>query len=502
MIFLLLLLFILHGLYQRYKTANPDFDYEVVEIKNENLKKAVNVDGKVLADYEITLASEIPGIMSKKYVEEGQKVKKGQLLLKIKDSDYRTQLNSAYANINLNKAGYEKTKNPNQNLDLDLKLAENNRKITLENITKIRDDIKSGIDDLNIFLDQKLRLEIDDYFAHLDSYPVFNRRLAHEDEMSALEEMRYQLGQSFKLYSEKEEVALDEAIVISGEFEKMAEKLYEASKNFLGYTDTEREEQEKKLSELKESISLKKNNLITLKNQLEILEKQLDNNQILEEKTKNVVSEADLKIAEEKIKAAQVSANNAYLQLQKTYIRAPRSGLVVKVYKDEGEYLSPSEPLVKINSAGFYFEVKIPEVDVAKIAVGMEAEIKLDAFGDKLFKGKLSFIYPESEEIFGINYYRAKILFDEDEENKKILPGMLGEANIILEKKEGLPALSRKLVEKDEKGYFVMILNPKKEGIFDKKFLKKYFSAGFVGENYLEVGADDFKGLKIVKLKK
>ena len=88
--------------------------------------------------------------------------------------------------------------------------------------------------------------------------------------------------------------------------------------------------------------------------------------------------------------------------------------------------------------------VYIPEVDIAKVKKGMRVEIKLDAFGEKIFNGKIDFIYPEKKEIFGITYYRARILFNEkDLKDETILPGMTAEASIPYEKKENILAIKR-----------------------------------------------------------
>jgi len=502
------LLFAGSKVYQKYKEANSDKKYEIVKLEKRDLRKEISIDGNVVADYEVDLASEVPGIISKVYVKEGQYVKRGQLLMKLKDSDYRSQISSAYVNQKINEVAYEKTKNPNQNLGLEKEIAQDSKEIISQNIEKTKTDIKLQIDSLGIYLSQLLRMEIDDYFDHTEFddglySPTFTYRVKSQIEINRLEEERKKLGSDFQKWREGEK-SLENSIAMVGEFENMVFDLYKNSQDFLGFSNRELEAKEKHLSALKNQVSLKKNSLTSLKTALANLQKQLDSSSKTEKKIGNIVNPADLKLAQERIKQARVQTHSAYLQLQKTYIRATKSGIVARVYKEAGEYAGPSAPLVKVVSKNKYVKALLPEVDLAKVKVGQEVEMAFDAYGEKRFKGKVSLIYPEQKEIQGIVYYELKIILDSKEvKDLNILSGMSVEVFIKYEEKKEVPALSRDVVKKENGGkYFVNILNKEKDGIFESKFIKKYFEAGFVGDNFVEVkngvdGEDD-----VLKFKK
>ena len=495
-------------IYTTYKTANPKVDYEIVKMEKRNLEKSISVDGQVVADYEITLASEIPGIISKVYVKEGDYVKKGQLLMKLRDTDYRNQINSAYVVQKINEVAYEKTKNPNHNLDIDKDIIQDTRESIMADINKTKADIQTKINNVELDLSQILRMDIDDYFAHTefdDGYnknPVFTYRLKNEEETEKLEKERKELGEEFKKYQNSKK-NLENSIDIIKKFEKMTSDLYLASQDLAGYSERTQEEKENYLLSLRNKVVAYKDSLTALKTQLINLEKKLDSNIESEKKIENDVNPVDLEMAKEKIKQAQVQTHNAYTQLQKTYIRAPKAGVVVDVLKDEGEYAAPSMPLIKINSVKKYVEVNIPEVDIAKIKLGMPVEIKIDAFGDRIFKGKIDFIYPEKKEIFGVVYYKARILFTgKDWKKENILPGMSVEVRIPYEKKEKVLAIERGVAKKDGEKYFVEVLNPNKKRPGDPKFIRKYFKSGFVGDDFVEVvDSDKLDNFDIVRIK-
>jgi len=193
-VLVLLLIMGAYSLYGKYQDANPDFSYEIIELEKRDLKKIISIDGKIVSDYEINLASEIPGIISKIYVKEGDYVKKGQLLMKLKDTDLRNQVNSAYANKQLAEVSLQKIKNPNQNIDKDSEIAKYNTEIIKNDIAKLNSDLEFNLSTLDTYLDQLLRLSIDDYFDHVETNPSFTYRIKSEIKTSALEEERKKLG--------------------------------------------------------------------------------------------------------------------------------------------------------------------------------------------------------------------------------------------------------------------------------------------------------------------
>lgn len=279
-----------------------------------------------------------------------------------------------------------------------------------------------------------------------------------------------------------------DAVEITGKFELMVNNLYKTSIDFLGFSDGEIEQKEKVLSALNTAISQKKNSFSAYKDSLAQLENKLKISATEVQKLENNVSVEDINYANQQIKLAGVQASNAYLQLQKTNIRATRSGIVGEIMKEVGEYAAPSTPLVKVISKNQYIKALIPEVDISKIQLGMDVQIKIDAYGEKIFSGKIDFIYPSEKESQGIVYYEVKISLDAKEiEKLNILPGMSLEVFIIYEEKKSVIALERGVAKKDSQGYFVQILNPEKNKPIDQKYINKYFVSGFVGDNFVEV---------------
>jgi len=61
-------------------------------VKPQPLSNKISVSGTILSNEEVTLQSQVAGIVSHIYFSEGSKVKKGDLLVKIDDSQFQAQL--------------------------------------------------------------------------------------------------------------------------------------------------------------------------------------------------------------------------------------------------------------------------------------------------------------------------------------------------------------------------------------------------------------------------
>lgn len=76
---------------------------DIVLVKTEKLNNSIQSTGTILANEEVELKSEISGKISQILFNEGDLVKKGQLLVRINDDEQQAQLKRLEYNIQLNK---------------------------------------------------------------------------------------------------------------------------------------------------------------------------------------------------------------------------------------------------------------------------------------------------------------------------------------------------------------------------------------------------------------
>ncbi len=85
--------------------------------------------------------------------------------------------------------------------------------------------------------------------------------------------------------------------------------------------------------------------------------------------------------------AQENTVNQLQSQLGKSSIRAPFSGIIDDVIKDQGTVVSPgpgSEIFRIVNLSDMYIDVEVPETYLGSIAVGKEAQVYFPVLGDTL----------------------------------------------------------------------------------------------------------------------
>ncbi|MDO1447805.1 efflux RND transporter periplasmic adaptor subunit [Rhodocytophaga aerolata] len=75
---------------------------DVIVVKSEKLDNKIQSTGTILANEEVELRSEISGKVSRIFFKEGDRVKKGQVLVRINDEEQQAQLKRLQYNIKLN----------------------------------------------------------------------------------------------------------------------------------------------------------------------------------------------------------------------------------------------------------------------------------------------------------------------------------------------------------------------------------------------------------------
>jgi len=95
---------------------------------------------------------------------------------------------------------------------------------------------------------------------------------------------------------------------------------------------------------------------------------------------------------------AQANVSIARAQLEKTVLIAPIDGQVSTVNFRQSEYVSPGAPVITLlNPEDLWIKVYISETEIAKVKPGQKAEIFIDAYPDRPFAGKVSFVSAKAE---------------------------------------------------------------------------------------------------------
>ncbi len=117
--------------------------------------------------------------------------------------------------------------------------------------------------------------------------------------------------------------------------------------------------------------------------------------------------EEQINVAQRQVEAAEVTLQQAQLALDRTSIEAPFTGTIGMVHFEEGEFVTPGQPLITLGDLTTLRveTTDLDEVDVARISVGQETTVTFDAYPDRTYTGRVARISPMAEpEQAGVNY--------------------------------------------------------------------------------------------------
>lgn len=160
--------------------------------------------------------------------------------------------------------------------------------------------------------------------------------------------------------------------------------------------------------------------------------------------------------AAEEFRAAQVELDSAKLELEKTYLKSPISGVIESKDVESGEYVTSNVQVATLGEISEVFtEMGIIEKDVEKISLGQKITIKVDTFPNEEFTGEVDNIFPVIEGKSRTLTVRGKIKNPEN----KLLPGMFTRGAITVYEKENAIIAPPLGIDKTEEGYRVFIID-------------------------------------------
>ena len=110
----------------------------------------------------------------------------------------------------------------------------------------------------------------------------------------------------------------------------------------------------------------------------------------------DILSDSDNKVADANLRILKAQRDQAQLYLKYTDIIAPNSGTVTNKNVDKGKFVQAGQPLFMLVSDNVWIEANFKENQVGKMKPGQDVVIKIDAYPNKKFKGKIDSIQKAS----------------------------------------------------------------------------------------------------------
>jgi len=141
---------------------------------------------------------------------------------------------------------------------------------------------------------------------------------------------------------------------------------------------------------------------------------------------------------------------------QKARVTAPMSGVVIKKGVELGETVTSGVSSFNAGTVLFtvadlkslIIRVNLNEVDIAKVHVGQPVRITLDAYPQKVFTGKVSFVAPSADLVEKIKVFKVEVSLDELSDTFRT--GMSANVEILGERRDKAVSIPLEALQKKD----------------------------------------------------
>ncbi len=338
------------------------------------------------------LGFQVSGRIVEVLADEGQFVRRDQLLAYLEESEYKARHEQA-------QAGLENAKKNVQRLELVLELY----KTTLPN------EVQRAEAGVAVLSSQLRELE-----AGYRGQEIEQGKLAFLTAKDVMEEA--------KRNKERYDNLVAKQLVSESEWERVKLKYETALKEF--------EKAKETFDMLLEGV--RKETIQTARARL------AEGKAVLRQAKNNLkkieAAEKDVEAAASQVKVAKSSLKMAEIQLRYTQLRAPFDGIISSRNVETGEVVLPGREVISLSDlSSVELKIFIGETKIGKVKPGQLVDVKVDTFPDKTYKGTVSFISPEAE-------FTPKMIQTQKERVKLVYLVKVCIPNPHLELKPGMPA--------------------------------------------------------------
>ncbi len=167
---------------------------------------------------------------------------------------------------------------------------------------------------------------------------------------------------------------------------------------------------------------------------------------------KNLLTEGDAVSKDQPV--ALIERDEPGVVYEPAPVPSTLTGVIGRVYQDSGSNVTPQTPIALVVSQGrVRVVVDVPERYVGRVFNGQAAYIKVDAFPDTLFRGKVYRVSP----VVDTKTRSSAIEILTDNSSGRLKSGMFSEVRLVTGAREGAVAVPASAVLNDSGGSFVFV---------------------------------------------
>lgn len=333
----------------------------------------VSTDDARVKGTMVTISSRVPGKVQKITVDEGHRVKAGQLLVKIDPEEIREKVAMARAALNSSISELEKARLAHVLQDKQTKADLNQVRAAVE-VAQSR--LKQAQEDLELEIRSRAE-QINSARAALEASKAAMRESTAKLEMAKSEYSRHkELFEKGVIPKQKMDQKDESLNVEKARLQSAKEKIQVATANL-------------KLSQTLEAlIDVKREAVKTARGELKRALANLDKAEAA--RTSVELSKENIKVLQSKVEQNRANLRDMEKLLDDTEILSSLDGVVSKKIADEGERVQPGQPLFIVNDVkDIWVSANIEETHIRKVSLNQPVVVEVDAFPRREFKGEV-----------------------------------------------------------------------------------------------------------------
>ncbi len=383
--------------------------YYIYSIRTPMISETLSASGTIEATL-VSLSSELGGKVLEVLAEKGQEIKAGQVLIRLDDALYQTQLAQAESQLSLAEANYELvlagTPTEQRNLAIEnARLEILSSQLALDNLNET-DELSAAVVQLEIAqaekaLDQAGK-RLDTLHSNSDPADVDAARAAVVIAKDQLDKA----NEDFKPYEKKPEDNLVRASLQTrlAEAQKRYDLTVEKLNNLLGEaSEIDVNVAEANQALIEAQIADAQRRYEELQNgpdpdALALAEARLSSARAHLQAAQADPTEEQLNLARVQIEFAKTTIEVINAQISKLILTAPLEGRVISRSIEPGEVALPTAPLLVLADLNkLKITIYLPEDRYGQVNVGDEAIVTVDSFPGEEFSARIIRIAEEAE---------------------------------------------------------------------------------------------------------
>jgi HlyD family secretion protein len=528
--------------------------YRVAAVETGTVKKTVTATGTLTAWTTIDIKSRAGGKILKLSVDEGKMVKKGDPIAEIDPSDTRLTYNQAEADIQANNSRVQETQ---ETLELQKTQTEVAIKTAEANIASSRASLASTIARLDAAKSTSeaqsplTEANVDSAQAnlHAEETKLNQMRVATQPQQeaaarSSLDQANANLvNADANMKRQRNLLALgfvapsivDQAVANYGVAKATADAAKQKVDTLKPELDADIKAEEARVQQLRAALRTAEANRVQddLKRQdvksaaAAVQQARADLAQQKARLDEATAGRMNLRIRNSQIDQAKASGErskaaliNADIQLKDTEVRAPRSGIILLKYVEEGTIITSGQ---SFNSSGtsivqlgdisrMYVDVSVDETDIANIDIGQKVDVTFDAYSSTPVDGTVIRVDPTAKVASNVTTLHVRVEVDNTAQIYSLLkPGMNASCDFIIGKKTDVVTVPNEALRTNADGtHYVEIPSGGKQAPVEKgqdpdpavfvdvKLRQQPVEIGLEGNDVTEVKSGVKEGDKIV----